>query len=147
MKICRENYNLSGKTGKLPSFFCDQIVHPKTDENTKMKFYYDENHEYYKLSFYQGIAGTKHPEKTENKNLNVNIGTIFSCAIRYGSNTRGPYRLPFEIVDTKTYIMAFFTDKPNFSYRTFESSVWGWIGEDKKFLQKYDEIMNILTIK
>lgn len=42
MKICRENNNLTGKTGKLPSFLCEQIVHPKTDENTKMKFYYDE---------------------------------------------------------------------------------------------------------
>lgn len=43
MKICRENNNLTGKSGKLPSFFCDQIVHPKFDENTKMKFFYDEN--------------------------------------------------------------------------------------------------------
>lgn len=45
MKICREKYNLSGKTGKLPSFLCDQIVHPKTDDNIKMKFYYNENNE------------------------------------------------------------------------------------------------------
>lgn len=45
MRICRENNKLSGKTGKLPSFLCDQIVHPKTDDNTKMKFYYDENNE------------------------------------------------------------------------------------------------------
>ena len=32
-------------------------------------------------------------------------------------------------------------------YWTFESSVWGWIEEDKVFLKKYDEIMDMLIRK
>ena len=32
-------------------------------------------------------------------------------------------------------------------YWTFESSVWGWIEEDKIFLKKYDEIMDMLIRK
>ena len=32
-------------------------------------------------------------------------------------------------------------------YWTFESSVWGWIEEDKVFLKKHDEIMDMLIRK
>ena len=43
--------------------------------------------------------------------------------------------------------MAFFANKPKFPYWTFESSVWEWIEEDKVFLKKYDEIMDMLIKK
>lgn len=43
--------------------------------------------------------------------------------------------------------MAFFSDPPHFSYKSFESHVWDWIGEYKVFLKKYDEIMDMLVVK
>lgn len=102
----------------------------------------------YTLEFFSdGFVSNNKPFEIENKQLNDNLKNFFSCSEQKDNNT---YRSPletFKIYDTKSYVMAFFTKKPDFSYVTFESHVWDWIQEDKIFLQKYDEIMNTITIK
>ena len=57
----------------------------------------------------------------------------------------GRHRIAFEIFDTKSYLLAFFTAQEAKSYDTLQNKLWDWIEEDKVFLKKYDEIMNILT--
>lgn len=42
IKLYREKYKLSGKTGKIPSFLCDKPVF-SSDDNDKMQFYKDDN--------------------------------------------------------------------------------------------------------
>ena len=54
---------------------------------------------------------------------------------------------PFEIIDTKTYIMAYFWDSTKRSIDTLQNYLFDHIFEDKIFLQKYDEIMNIIIGK
>ena len=54
---------------------------------------------------------------------------------------------PFEIIDTKTYIMAYFWDSTKRSIDTLQNYLFDRIFEDKIFLQKYDEIMNIIIGK
>ena len=54
---------------------------------------------------------------------------------------------PFEIIDTKTYIMAYFWDSTKRSIDTLQNYLFDRIFEDKIFLQKYDEIMNIIIRK
>lgn len=102
----------------------------------------------YTLEFFSdGFVSNNRPFEIENKQLNDNLKNFFSCSEQKDNNT---YRSPletFKIYDTKSYVMAFFTKKPDFSYVIFESHVWDWIQEDKIFLQKYDEIMNTITIK
>ncbi len=61
----------------------------------------------YQLNFYRFINGKKNPEKTENKRLNDNLGDILSSSVKY-SDTPNHQRYAFEIIDTKTYLMAFF---------------------------------------
>ena len=51
---------------------------------------------------------------------------------------------PFEIIDTKTYIMAYFLGSTKRSIDTLQNYLFDRIFEDKIFLQKYDEIMNII---
>ena len=51
---------------------------------------------------------------------------------------------PFKIIDTKTYIMAYFWDSTKRSIDTLQNYLFDRIFEDKIFLQKYDEIMNII---
>lgn len=126
---------------EIISCICRYIFH--LNETCKLS----EGNEKYRLNFYQGFVRTKHPERTENKNLHVNIDTIFSCAVRYSESYRGPYRLPFEIVDTKTYIMAFFYEQKARFLDPLQNRLWDWIKEYKAFLQKYDEIMNMLVAK
>ena len=60
---------------------------------------------------------------------------------------KGIYDDKLFIRNTKTYLMAFFINKPDFPYVTFESYVWDWIRDDKDFLNKYDEIMDLLIKK
>ena len=100
----------------------------------------------YQLKFYQGIAGTKHPEKTENKQINDNLGELLSSSVKY-SDTPNHQRFAFEITDTKTYLMAFFYKQESRSLDPFLNGLWDWIEEDKVFLKKYDEIMDMLIKK
>ena len=95
------------------------------------------------LSFYQVYGLSKTVYESEYDIMNSNIERFFSIP---KTQTNQSSDSAF-IRDTKSYIMAFFTNKPNFPYWTFESSVWDWIAEDKVFLKKYDEIMDMLIRK
>ena len=97
------------------------------------------------LSLFQVDGMSKTVYETEHSVIISNIERFFN--VPKTLNQTGQFTDSVFIRDTKSYLMAFFTDKPQFQYWTFESSVWGWIEEDKRFLQKYDEIMNILTTK
>ena len=79
------------------------------------------------------------------KSTIVNIEVFFS--VPKIKNQAGQIIEPVFIRDTKSHLMTFFTNKPKFPYWTFESSVWGWIEEDKIFLKKYEEIMDMLIKK
>ena len=97
------------------------------------------------LSLYQVDGMSKTVYETEHSTIISNIEVFFS--VPKIQNQAGQFIDTVFIRDTKSYLMAFFTDKPKFPYWTFESSVWGWIEEDKVFLKKYDEIMDMLVKK
>ncbi|MDD7450778.1 MAG: hypothetical protein PUK76_06995, partial [Treponema sp.] len=97
------------------------------------------------LSLYQVDGMSKTVYETEHSVIISNIEKFFN--VPKTQNQTGQIIDPVFIRDTKSYLMAFFTDKPKFPYWTFESSVWGWIEEDKVFLKKYDEIMDMLVKK
>ncbi len=101
----------------------------------------------YILEFYLETNSTLAPYKFKNRKFNENLKHFFSCAPLYTEDSHGVHQLPFEIRDTKSYIMSFFAVKPKYEFVTFESHIWDWIEEDKKFLRKYDEIMNMLTMR
>ena len=100
----------------------------------------------YQLNFYRWTYETKNPEKTENKLLNENLGELFSVSVKY-SNTPTHQRFAFEITDAKTYLMAFFYEQEVRFIDPFQNCLWKWIEEDKVFLKKYDEIMDMLIKK
>ncbi|BDC97290.1 KAP family P-loop NTPase fold protein [Treponema saccharophilum] len=100
----------------------------------------------YQLKFYKWTNGTKNPEKTENKLLNDNLGELLSSSVKY-SDTPNQQRFAFEITDTKTYLMAFFYRQEARFYDPLQNALWDWIEEDKVFLKKYDEIMDMLLTK
>lgn len=97
------------------------------------------------LSLYQVDGMSKTVYETEHSSIISNIETFF-CVPKI-QNQAGQFIDTVFIRDTKSYLMAFFIDKLKFPYWTFESAVWGWIEEDKVFLKKYDEIMDILVKK
>lgn len=97
------------------------------------------------LSLYQVDGMSKTVYETEHSTIISNIETFFS--VPKIQNQAGQIIDTVFIRDTKSYLMAFFIDKLKFPYWTFESAVWGWIEEDKVFLKKYDEIMDMLVAK
>lgn len=97
------------------------------------------------LSLYQVDGMSKTVYETEHSTIISNIEVFFS--VPKIQNQAGQFIDTVFIRDTKSYLMAFFIDKLKFPYWTFESAVWGWIEEDKVFLKKYDEIMNMLIRK
>ena len=97
------------------------------------------------LSLYQVDGMSKTVYETEYSVIISNIEKFFN--VPKTQNQTGQFTDSVFIRDTKSYLMAFFTNKPKFPYWTFESSVWGWIEEDKVFLKKYDEIMDMLIRK
>ena len=101
----------------------------------------------YILSIYQADGISKNVYESEHDIINSNIERFFSTPTHYSNSPNGSQFLPFEIHDTKSYIMAFFATKPKYEFVTFKSNVWDWITEDKVFLQRFDEIMNMITAK
>ena len=97
------------------------------------------------LSLYQVDGMSKTVYETEHSTIISNIEVFFS--VPKIQNQAGQFIDTVFIRDTKSYLMAFFIDKLKFPYWTFESAVWGWIEEDKVFLKKYDEIMDMLVKK
>lgn len=73
IKLYREDYKLSGKTGKIPSFLLDSEVNNKDNPEEKMKFYIDDNNEV-KLKY---LPKTKELVD-ENGNIKVEIKVDYS---------------------------------------------------------------------
>lgn len=88
----------------------------------------------------------KIPKKQKIKLLNDNLGELLSSSVNY-SDSQNHQRFAFEITDTKTYLMAFFYKQETKFFDPLQNGLWGWIAEDKVFLKKYDEIMDMLIKK
>ncbi len=99
----------------------------------------------FKLSIYdvEGMSKTVYEKKYSL--IISNIEQFFN--VTKTQNQTEQFTESVIIRNTKSYLMAFFTDKPKFSYWTFESFLRGLIEEDKRFLKKYDETMDILVEK
>ena len=101
----------------------------------------------YILEFFDSNKSILDSYEYENSKLNFNLKSVFEISIPLNGRPIGNGSKNFMIYDTKSYVMAYFFPKPNYSYVTFESHIWDWISEDKIFLQKYDEIMDMLLAK
>ena len=104
------------------------------------------NDEYY-LTFFSGIPTYKNPNLRDNKDLNSKLRDLLSCHAYYNEALRPRQLYPLEIRNTKTFIMAFFYDS---NVRNVDPVIDGFlrgIHQDKIFLRKFDEIMNMLVIK
>lgn len=99
----------------------------------------------YTLDFYTGIDTSVVPEITEYTKFQNNIYEFLTYPINYFEDNEGRHRYAFEIHDTKSYLLAFFTEQEVQSYDPLQNGLWRWIGEDKIFLNKYDEILNMLS--
>ena len=99
----------------------------------------------YTLDFYTGIDTSVVPETTEYTKFQNNIYEFLTYPINYFEDNEGRHRYAFEIHDTKSYLLAFFTEQEVQSYDPLQNGLWRWIGEDKIFLNKYDEILNMLS--
>ena len=96
----------------------------------------------YSLRFYREIHSSIIKKTTDQIALNKNLSEYLYSQIYYHDTENGPKSYDFEIGDTKTYIMAFFTKLKNFSYDPLQNLLWRGVLESKIFLQKYDEIIN-----
>lgn len=104
-----------------------------------------EGNENYSLVFSHVYLSSSKVTKVKYDKFNENLKNFLVSGIR-----NEPYvyqKYPFEIIDTKTYIMAYFWDSTKRSIDTLQNCLFDRIFEDKIFLQKYDEIMNIIIRK
>lgn len=97
------------------------------------------------LSFHDIVNTSVLLKTTEYVNFQKNIQEFIKCPVNSYDDQDGHHRYAFEIMDTKSYILAFFTEQEAESYDPLKRALWRWISEDKVFLKKYDEIMNILV--
>lgn len=79
--------------------------------------------------------------------FNRNINTFFLCPEQYSNGPNGSHPLPFRITDTKSYLMAFFSPNIKDNVGSPDRHIVDCIRKDKPFLQKYDEIMDMLVAK
>ena len=101
-----------------------------------------EGNENYSLVFSSVYLSSSKVTKVKYDKFNGNLKNLLVSGIR-----NEPYvyqKYPFEIIDTKTYIMAYFWNSTKRSIDTLQNYLFDRIFEDKIFLQKYDEIMNII---
>ena len=115
--------------------------------NASCEFIQKKSSDLYTLSFNNEIATSGILETSVFADFQKNIQEFFYCRIEYDYRTDGRHRLPFEIQETKSYLMAFFTKQEEQSFAPLKNGLWHWIAEDKMFLEKYDEIMNLLVTK
>lgn len=102
--------------------------------------------EYY-LVFYNGIGTYKNPNLRDNKDLNSKLRDLLSCHAYYNEAYGRRELFSLEIKDTKTFMMAFFYDTNVRNADPVIAGLWRGIYQDKIFLRKFDEIMNMLVIK
>lgn len=101
----------------------------------------------FSLKFFVSEGSSLDPYEREHEILNRNIKSFFLCPEQYSNGTNGTHPLPFKITDTKSYIMAFFVPNSNHDLGASERHIVDCIRKDKTFLQKYDEIMDMLVAK
>lgn len=123
---------------EIISCICKYVYHSK--EICKFIIHND----FYTLDFYNGINMPVIPETTEFEIFQNNIQSFLNFPVKYYEDMDGRNRYAFEIFDTKSYLLAFFTKQEIRSQDPLQNGLWQWIGEDKIFLKKYDEIMDML---
>ncbi len=99
----------------------------------------------YSLFFYREIHSSVIKKTPDQVALNKNLSNFFLSNFSYHYTENGQEKNDFAIGDTKTYIMAFFTKPEKISYDPLQNLLWRGVLESKIFLQKYDEIMNMIT--
>ena len=103
--------------------------------------------DYYMLDFFNGISLKVIPEDSEYNTFQQNLQSFLRYPVNHFEDRDGHHRFAFEIFDTISYILAFFTEQEARSYDPLQNGLWDWIAEDKIFLKKYDEIMDLLVAK
>lgn len=124
---------------EIISCICRYVYHSK--ETCQMKI----DNKNYVLSFYDIVNASVLLETTEYIRFQKNIQDFLKYPVKSYNDQDGHHRYAFEILDTKSYILAFFTEQEVIFLDPLQNSLWKWIAEDKVFLQKYDEIMNLIT--
>ena len=104
-----------------------------------------EGNENYSLVFSHVYLSSSKVTKVKYDKFNENLKNFLVSEIRTIPYTYQNYT--FKIIDTKTYIMAYFRDSTKRSIDTLQNYLFDRIFEDKIFLQKYDEIMNMIIGK
>ncbi len=105
------------------------------------------NNVYYTLDFYNGLSLSVIPETFEYATFQKNLQNFLNYPVNHYEDVEGRHRYAFEIFDTKSYLLAFFTKQEVEAYDPLQNGLWRWIAEDKAFLKKYDEIMDMLIRK
>lgn len=100
--------------------------------------------ENYQLEFFKNSSENKYSGKEYNE-LNEKLRSFFTKPIRFADKEKRQ-RIAFEITDTKSYIIAFFCPPEERVYDPLQNSVWQYIDEDREFLDKFDEMMHLLTV-
>lgn len=126
---------------EIISCICRYVYH----SNKTCKIY--ESGEEYQLEFFSGFGTTRNPALKENRDLNDKLKSILHCKAFYIEVFRPRELLPLSIIDTTTFIMTFFYDKRIRYTNPTVNGIWDGIQKDKVFLNKFDEIMNMLVIK
>ena len=126
---------------EIISCICRYVFHSK--ETCKLGI----NKNNHVLSFYDIVNGSFIPETTEYITLQKNIQDFLKYPIKPYNDEDGYHQYAYEIVDTKSYILAYFTEQRTRLVDQFQNMLWKRIADDKIFLQKYDEIMNLLTFQ
>lgn len=103
--------------------------------------------DYYTLDFYNGFSHTVISETFEFTTFKKNLQNFLNYPVNHFEDAEGRHRYAFEIFDTKSYLLAFFTKQEVEAYDPLQNGLWRWIAEDKVFLKKYDEIMDMLIMK
>ena len=99
----------------------------------------------YILKFFKDRHSSLDPYQQENLRLNSNLKNWSSIPVEYNHDSNGNRPLSFGIRDTKSFVLAYFSPKPNYSSDTEENHAWDLIKRDSIFFHKYDEIMKMLV--
>ncbi len=110
---------------EIISCICRFVYHSK--ETCQMKI---ENNSYV-LSFYDIVNATVLPETTEYIRFQENIQDFLKYPVKSYDDQDGHHRYAFEILDTKSYVMAFFTEQEVKFFDPLQNGLWKWISEDK----------------
>lgn len=105
---------------------------------------HEQNSDYF-LEFFINTHSSLGPYQHENLRLNSNLKNCSSVPVEYNHDSNGNRPLQFGIRDTKSFVLAYFSPRPNYSSDTEENHVWDLIKRDSIFLHKYDEIMKMLV--